>query len=991
MSDSDDFEEDSVEDFSASEDEWKPSKRDASTSDEDDAFEEDDEDESSSRGTKRKRPGKAGGRSNAEKAFIEGKAVQESKSPPGPPRIIPGTIQEILERSRYEKSKKAADSDDSGSSGDEHLVPASELDLGSDFFSTKGQKAATPPPNFDCNIGTRLSDSEEDDEEPKDTKIMSTIVSRINQTSSKSVDFKKLSDFTEKKPTVGAGKDKGTADNLDISSLLAMGESGSTEKKTSKSRKRPAPRDSDSDWEEVEDWEHPQEEGIPAGGIVVELPGEFKRRTRKEIDLEACLKRKLNRQIKENQVYLHRVSILCFLATGNYLNGVLCKGKLLDAAIKLLPSQNSYPRKNGADTQYFQHMTSWFRGALKVNSPKMYGKLTTVKLSEQLDEEIRTRQVSCFRNFILIFLLLLRGMAIDSRLVLNFTGHPLRPLPSQLCRISAKPKVEKDEKIQVGGKKAKIEEKSPQAGSSKAPATNGKVSKVNLEKVSKSVNAKGKNVLPEKTLRDNGKVLRSHGAKIIKRIPSENTPDKQFEESQRKISPENEVSPRKTRSQMKAQTSQAPNLTKLKKASGKVQKKDQKKAATEEIPPTSPPVVKVETSPQPSTSRQVFQKRDGRLFAPEAVIPRKYKPNAIDRRVFSSDSDDWTRERKRKEDKMDIWVEVWSDKEKKWLTVDLFNGHVGKTDKTTQTASQPVAYVFAWHADKTVKDVSPRYCPQWNTTTRKFRIDPIWLEESLKPFMGRKTRRDKDEDRELDKLHLDKPLPKTISEFKDHPLYVLERHLLKFQALYPPNPPPLGYIRKEPIYARECVHTLQTRERWHKEARVVKPEQTAYKIVKTLKWDKYTSTILKDQPLEIFGIWQTTPYVPPVAKDGVVPRNEYGNVELFKDCMLPKNTVHLRLPGVNKICKRLNIDCAPAIVGFDFHSGWSHPTYDGFVICKEFEDTVLDAWNAEQDEAERKEVEKREKRVYGNWRKLIKGLLIKARLQAKYNFRQEAA
>lgn len=52
--------------------------------------------------------------------------------------------------------------------------------------------------------------------------------------------------------------------------------------------------------------------------------------------------------------------------------------------------------------------------------------------------------------------------------------------------------------------------------------------------------------------------------------------------------------------------------------------------------------------------------------------------------------------------------------------------------------------------------------------------------------------------------------------------------------------------------------------------------------------------MLEPQPLEIFGIWQTQPYEPPVAENGIVPRNAYGNVELFKPEMLPKNTVHLR-------------------------------------------------------------------------------------------------
>lgn len=214
----------------------------------------------------------------------------------------------------------------------------------------------------------------------------------------------------------------------------------------------------------------------------------------------------------------------------------------------------------------------------------------------------------------------------------------------------------------------------------------------------------------------------------------------------------------------------------------------------------------------------------------------------------------------------------------------------------------------------------------------------------------------------------------------------MERHLLKFEALYPSNVPSIGWIRKEAVYPRDCVYTLLTREKWIKEARVVKLNEEPYKIVTSAKWDKYTQKILKNCPVELFGIWQTKPYEPPTAENGIVPRNEYGNVELFKECMLPKKTVYLQFAGLNKVCKKLGIDCAPAIVGFEFHNGWSHPVYDGFVVCEEFQETVTDAWLEEQDELERKDREKIEKRVYGNWRKLIKGLLIRKRLQARYNF-----
>ncbi len=57
-------------------------------------------------------------------------------------------------------------------------------------------------------------------------------------------------------------------------------------------------------------------------------------------------------------------------------------------------------------------------------------------------------------------------------------------------------------------------------------------------------------------------------------------------------------------------------------------------------------------------------------------------------------------------------------------------------------------------------------------------------------------------------------------------------------------------------------------------------------------------SVPNDKPLELFGEWQVEEYKPPAAKDGKVPRSEYGNVELYKPEMLPKGTVHL-------VCKYL--------------------------------------------------------------------------------------
>ena len=48
--------------------------------------------------------------------------------------------------------------------------------------------------------------------------------------------------------------------------------------------------------------------------------------------------------------------------------------------------------------------------------------------------------------------------------------------------------------------------------------------------------------------------------------------------------------------------------------------------------------------------------------------------------------------------------------------------------------------------------------------------------------------------------------------------------------------------------------------------------------------------------------------------------------------------------GLSRVAKKLGIDCAPAMVGWDYHCGGSHPVFEGYVVCEEFEDTLMDAW-----------------------------------------------
>ncbi|XP_045603640.1 DNA repair protein complementing XP-C cells [Procambarus clarkii] len=347
--------------------------------------------------------------------------------------------------------------------------------------------------------------------------------------------------------------------------------------------------------------------------------------------------------------------------------------------------------------------------------------------------------------------------------------------------------------------------------------------------------------------------------------------------------------------------------------------------------------------------------------------------------------DEAMKTKRSKGDPLIEWAEVYVEEEEKWVCVDVIRGKIHCIAHIEARMPAGSGYITAYNANLTVKDVTRRYISSWLSNENKIRCCSKWWEKTLRPFTGQRTRLDKVEDKEMDQNLREQPLPRSIGEYKNHPLYALQRHLLKFEAIYPPDVSPVGFFKNEPVYPRDSIYNLHSRDTWMKEAKSVRVDEEPYKVVKARpKWDRIGCKLIKDLPLELFGEWQVEDYEPPVAAGGKVPRNEYGNVELFKARMLPKGCVHIPIAGLNRVARKLNIDCAPAMVGFDFHSGWTHPVYEGYVICEEFKDILMDAWNEEQKEQARRLEEKRQKRIYDNWKRLIQGILVKERVREKY-------
>lgn len=202
------------------------------------------------------------------------------------------------------------------------------------------------------------------------------------------------------------------------------------------------------------------------------------------------------------------------------------------------------------------------------------------------------------------------------------------------------------------------------------------------------------------------------------------------------------------------------------------------------------------------------------------------------------------------------------------------------------------------------------------------------------------------------KLKESTDFPTTLSGFNKHNLYVLETKINKSQVLIP-NAISCGSFRGIPVYWRRDLSQIKSQEAWTRQGRCVKQGE-----IPVVQRD-YTPKVKKraneqgKATLNLYAEWQTEDYVPPVAQNGIVPKNSFGNVELFCKKMLPIGCMHLPYQDIDKTAKKLGIDYADAIVGFSFKNGRAAPKTQGIVVCQEEVTRIMQAYAKYQLEMQR--------------------------------------
>lgn len=352
-----------------------------------------------------------------------------------------------------------------------------------------------------------------------------------------------------------------------------------------------------------------------------------------------------------------------------------------------------------------------------------------------------------------------------------------------------------------------------------------------------------------------------------------------------------------------------------------------------------------------------------------------------------------------------------------------FEPRGAKADK----AKQVIAYVVAYSSDGTAKDVTTRYLKRrmWPGKTKGFRVpvETIAVRNArgkveryeeydwFKTVMSGYVRTDKmrtavDDVEDSADLVPQQPEKKdatdggdTLQSLKASADWVLKRFLRREEALRPNAKPDRMFVTgkgdkqaEEPVYRRADVERCLTAESWHKDGRrpkagVVPLKQVPIRAMTLTRKREVEEAHRRTGEMPTQGLysWDQTEFIiPEPIQDGVIPKNAYGNIDCFVPTMVPKGAAHIPMRGTVRICKKLEIDYAEAVTGFEFGKRMAIPVITGVVVAEENEKAVREAWTAWDEEQRKKEEGKLEKAVLALWRKFVMGLRINERVQEAY-------
>ena len=355
------------------------------------------------------------------------------------------------------------------------------------------------------------------------------------------------------------------------------------------------------------------------------------------------------------------------------------------------------------------------------------------------------------------------------------------------------------------------------------------------------------------------------------------------------------------------------------------------------------------------------------------------------------------------------WVEAFNAALQKWTPVEPFSTDtVGKPSKLEPPVSQSnrgarMVYVIAFEEDGVAKDVTKRYASTYNAKTRRERIESVeggemWFKKAMRIFRRRSgvtTDRDQIEVVELAKNEAQEGMPRAIQDFKDHPVYALERHLKRNEVIHPKRE--VGKVgatgkatKLEPVYRRGDVKVVRSAEKWYRLGReIIAGEQPLKHLARKQDPLDLRDTHMADADADaeepdigtpLYASFQTLVYTPPPCMRGHVPKNAFGNIDVYVASMVPAGGKHVRNPEAFRAAKLVGIDYADAVIGFEFKGRRGTAVIEGIVIAEEYAPAVEAVLESMAYAREQSEEDARSTLALRMWKRFLIGLRVVQRV-----------
>ncbi|KAJ0419369.1 hypothetical protein BJY00DRAFT_286357 [Aspergillus carlsbadensis] len=349
-----------------------------------------------------------------------------------------------------------------------------------------------------------------------------------------------------------------------------------------------------------------------------------------------------------------------------------------------------------------------------------------------------------------------------------------------------------------------------------------------------------------------------------------------------------------------------------------------------------------------------------------------------------------------------FWVEAFNEAFQKWVVIDpMVTKTLAKPHKLEPPAADPynlLSYVVAFEEDASGRDVTRRYTKVFNAKIRKNRIESTkngeaWWGRVLaffeKPFLED---RDELEIGELTAKTASEPMPRNVQDFKDHPIYALERHLRRNEVIFPKRV--TGHVSlgksgskgqtTEPVYRRSDVHVLRSANKWYRLGRDINLGEQALKRIRArnraVNIDDGEDADLAEETA-LYAFFQTEVYKPPPVVKGRIPKNAYGNLDVYVPSMVPPGGVHIAHVEAARAARTLGIDYADAVTGFSFKGRHGTAVFNGVVVASEYKEAVVEVIRCFEDEKLQDEQEQRAAEVLRLWKHFLLKLRIAERVR----------